>query len=409
MKWKYTTGERPNTITVLERKAGGILYGRMWDASARNGKGNWRYVSLGHRDRARAKSWAKQEVRKLEDGCSDIAQGKVSLATIFAQYLQHHSPEKVKSEQKADARRAEMWARVLGTTEPYDISSAQWHGFINNRRSGAIDSRGNAVPKGKRKPVRDRTIEGDCIWLWLVFNWAHTWRLSDGKYLMRENPIRGFKAPHEVNPRQPLATQDRFDSVRQVAESHTMEMRANRKRIKLPSYLPEMLDIVNGTGRRISAVCKLRFHDLRLERTAECPHGSIVWPADTEKTKRETHVPIDEDVRAAIDRIIAERPGIGTAFLFPRPNDPARHVSRHTADSWLRDAETMAGLAPLKGSLWHAYRRKWATERKHLPDRDVAAAGGWKSLEALKHSYQQIDAATMYQVVINPHQLRAAK
>ena len=59
-------------------------------------------------------------------------------------------------------------------------------------------------------------------------------------------------------------------------------------------------------------------------------------------------------------------------------------MTRHLADKWLRAGERLAKLEPLKGSLWHAYRRKWATERKHLPDVDVAAAGGWKSLQALK-------------------------
>ena len=84
-------------------------------------------------------------------------------------------------------------------------------------------------------------------------------------------------------------------------------------------------------------------------------------------------------------------------------------MTRHLADKWLRAGERLAKLEPLKGSLWHAYRRKWATERKHLPDVDVAAAGGWKSLQALKDCYQQADAATMYQVVEGARQLREAR
>ena len=32
-------------------------------------------------------------------------------------------------------------------------------------------------------------------------------------------------------------------------------------------------------------------------------------------------------------------------------------------------AEQLAGLKPLDGGDFHAYRRKWATERKHLPRR----------------------------------------
>ena len=84
-------------------------------------------------------------------------------------------------------------------------------------------------------------------------------------------------------------------------------------------------------------------------------------------------------------------------------------LARHLDDKWLREAEQLAGLEPLKGSLWHAYRRKWATERKHLPDVDVAAAGGWKSLQALKASYQQADPATMLSVVLGAGELREAR
>ena len=82
------------------------------------------------------------------------------------------------------------------------------------------------------------------------------------------------------------------------------------------------------------------------------------------------------------------------------PGDPTKPMTRHLADKWLRKAEKLAKLEPQKGSLWHAYRRKWATERKHLPDVDVAAAGGWKNAVTLKTAYQQADADTMLQVVL---------
>ena len=41
-------------------------------------------------------------------------------------------------------------------------------------------------------------------------------------------------------------------------------------------------------------------------------------------------------------------------------------MDRHTFAKGLRTAEKRAKLPKLDGSLWHAYRRKWATERKHL-------------------------------------------
>lgn len=114
-------------------------------------------------------------------------------------------------------------------------------------------------------------------------------------------------------------------------------------------------------------------------------------------------------VRAALDRVMTERPGVGTAYLFPSPRNARRPVSKDLASAWLQKAGTLAELQPLDGSLWHAYRRKWATERKHLPDVDVAAAGGWSDLTSLKTAYQQVDGATLYRVVNDPAELREAR
>ena len=57
----------------------------------------------------------------------------------------------------------------------------------------------------------------------------------------------------------------------------------------------------------------------------------------------------------------------------------------------------------------HAYRRKWATERKHLSDTDVAAAGGWQNSLTLRKVYQQADAETMLNVVLGGNELRERK
>ena len=107
--------------------------------------------------------------------------------------------------------------------------------------------------------------------------------------------------------------------------------------------------------------------------------------------------------------MLRERPGIGQAYLFPAPGDVTKPVSRYLSAKWLQEAEELAGLEKLDGSLWHAYRRKWATERKHLPDADVAAAGGWANPNTLRLVYQQADADTMLRVVLERGELREAK
>jgi integrase len=332
-----------------------------------------------------------------------MAPRRITLAEVLALYLSHRTPRKSERERRTDVRRARMWRRALGDgADPERISLGQWEHFIDARASGAIDARGASVALAARLPVGPRTVEADCQWLRWAFNWATRWRAEGGALLMRENPLRGFEPPRERNPRRPVATEDRFVAIRRVAHVVRMEVRWD-KRVRCPSHLPELLDVVNGTGRRISAVCSLTYGDLRL---GEGPHGAIRWPASTDKMGHESTVLVGPEVRAALERILSERPGRGPQPLFPSPSDRSRPMSRHLADKWLRRAERLAGLEPQRGSLWHAYRRKWATERKHHPDVDVAAAGGWRSLQSLKTAYQRADAETMLRVVVEPRSLR---
>ena len=403
-KWKYAVGEKGRTVTVYEREPGGLLYARAFDSSLQSGKGGYRRVSLGLRDKEWAKTYALEQATRLNQGCSDLTMGKITLARLVSEYWTHRSGRKSTGEQKADRRRGELWIRVLGAEkDPHKISLREWESFIDARQCGAINARGEPMPAGNRRPVRNRTVEEDLKWLKWVLNWGTKWRTMEGQYLMRENPVRGFDIPTEKNPMRPVATQDRYEAIRSATDQVMMEIRWNGKREEQRSYLSEIFDIANGTGRRLSAVCKLTFVDLRLD---EGPHGSIRWPASTDKVDRESTVPISPCVRASLDRVLSERPGIGAAPLFPSPGDPTKPMTRHLADKWLRKAEELAGVEPQKGTLWHAYRRKWATERKHLSDTDVAAAGGWTSSLTLKRVYQQSDAETMLQAVLGGSELR---
>jgi hypothetical protein len=81
-------------------------------------------------------------------------------------------------------------------------------------------------------------------------------------------------------------------------------------------------------------------------------------------------------------------------------------LSRQVATDWLRQAERFAGLQPLRGGVWPPFRRRWATERKHLPAKDVAAVGGWVDTTTLERRYQVADAEMMERVVMEPRRLR---
>ena len=403
-KWKYAVGEKGGTVTVYEREPGGLLYARAFDASLRSGKGGYRCVSLGHRDKDRAKAYALEQAAGLQRGRDNFRVGRVTLAVLFSLYRTHRTPRKTPGVQRSDERQIEMWTRFLGAgKDPNTIALREWEAFTDARRSGAINPRGRHVPEGERKPIRARPVEIDLKWLKAALNWGMKWRNNEGRYLLNENAVRGYEIPTERNPRRPVVSEDRYKATRGISDQVTMEFRWTGKRLGQRSYLSEILDIINGTGRRISAVCALTYEDLHL---TDGPYGSIRWPADTDKMGHESTVPVSPPVRAAIDRILRERPGIGRAPLFPSPGDPTQPMTRHLADKWLRKAEKLAGLEPQVGSLWHAYRRKWGSERKHLPDVDVAAAGGWKDTVSLKRAYQQADANTILSVVLNGGELR---
>jgi hypothetical protein len=403
-KWVYSAGSRPNTVTVFERERGGMIYARAWNASARR----FHRVSLGHRDKARARRYAIDEAAKLQQGDATIGDTKLKLAVLFALYEQHRTPKKSPAHQEEDRRRIELFIRLLGNIDPHKLTLQQWEAFIEARSSGAIDPRGNPVPEEKRRARRARAVEIDLRWLKAVLNWANKWKLENGRYLRRENPARGYEMPVEKNPRRPVATRDRFEALRAVTDRHTMFAGGRGSQLRTRSYLSEVLDIADGTGRRINAICSLRYEDLRLERSPARPNGAICWPEDADKMGYRTETPVSPQVRAAIDRVLRERPSVGRLPLFPSPENREKPISTRLASKWLVEAETEAGLAKQKGGLWHPYRRGWATSRKHLPGADVAAAGGWRSTDTLK-LYQQPDEETILRVVLGGTELRQAR
>ena len=155
--WCFTTGEQGSTVTVYERTPGGLLYARTLDRALANGGGGYRRLSLGHKDRERATTYALDQAAKLRHGRAELLAGKATLARLFAQYLANRTPRKTPYEQDADRRRAEMWARVLGAQkDAHLINLGEWERFVGARSSGAIDALGKPVPEEERRPVRAR-------------------------------------------------------------------------------------------------------------------------------------------------------------------------------------------------------------------------------------------------------------
>ena len=136
--------------------------------------------------------------------------------------------------------------------------------------------------------------------------------------------------------------------------------------------------------------------------------ASIRWRAEFDKRGRERIVPIPETLAEEIRSFQLRLKGVGDGWVFQRETKDGPWA-RETFGQLLVLAESKAGLPGLKGGRWHAYRRKWATERKDQPIVDVMAAGGWRDLRTLTTSYQQADDETMLQVMASPVKLMGRK
>lgn len=170
-----------------------------------------------------------------------------------------------------------------------------------------------------------------------------------------------------------------------------------------PSPLRTLVRLAGDTGRRIGSILALQWRDWRPDLGS---HGKLRWRAEEDKVGKEWWAPVTPEVREELERFRRERPGVGEALLFPAPNDATKPVSVQVATDWLRQAEKLAKLEPLPRGAWHPFRRRWATERKHLSAKDVAAVGGWVDTTTLQKCYQVADEETMEAVVLQPRRLR---
>lgn len=124
----------------------------------------------------------------------------------------------------------------------------------------------------------------------------------------------------------------------------------------------------------------------------------VRWRAEADKKGYESEIPMPPAWLDEMKRYRRQLHAVA-GWIFPGERKPERPMDRHPFDRWLAVAEAKAGLPKLQGGLWHPYRRMWATARKDLPLKDVAAAGGWRDIETLLTCYQQPDRETLLRVM----------
>jgi integrase len=215
-----------------------------------------------------------------------------------------------------------------------------------------------------------------------ALNWAKG-VYEQGQPLLDRHPLEAYKIPGERDPKRPTVDETTVEGLLEVAD-------------QVHPFLSALIVLARSTGRRLSAILGLRWDDI------DFASGRIRWRADTDKLRRTSVVPASRVALEALARFRAAHPGVGEVAIFLHPKQKrqrGRPVDRHLAAYWLKRAYELSGLEKPDGSLWHAFRRMWATERKNLPVKDVAAAGGWKDIMTLMECYQQPEEETLRSVV----------
>ena len=132
---------------------------------------------------------------------------------------------------------------------------------------------------------------------------------------------------------------------------------------------------------------------------------TIRWRAEYDKKGIESVVPAPPALLKELESI--QKPlGATTGRVFPSKKRPGEPMPAELLTQWLSAAQEKGKIPKLPLGLWHPYRRKWASERMHLPLKAVADAGGWKDTATRLTCYQHADEATLLAVMSEPRKRR---
>jgi integrase len=373
--WSKSIGERGHRVRLYEARPGGPIMRSVFVTGKEARK------SLGHRDKEKAVRQGYELLTDLLVNEQALEDHSLTLGLLTDLYLESpaHLSKKPRT-QRAESQILRRVVELLGRTRRVDtLSESDVKRYTMARRRG--DLAPGAV--GKSRPVGDRTIGADLEMLLRAVRWAVRERKTNGERLVKENPLLGVRLPSEKNPRRPVMKHDEYLRLVEVAE-------------RVDPLLKLALIVAEGTGRRLSAWRNLLWDDVDFEA------GTIHWRAEHDKKGHEQVLPMNQGVKDALAAARRAQQSIGNTPVFPAPKDPSSPCSADLLGTWLRKAYELAEITPQPRGMWHPLRRKWATERKGYPVKDVAAAGGWKDEGTMLKSYQQADPETIRDVVLHP-------
>ena len=388
--WTRSLGERGARVRLFQKRRGGPFFR---DVCVPGVGKNRRCIKTS--DRGEAERIGKTLLSEMLKG-EQIEAAKLTLGELWRRFSSEavtHLDNHPRTQADAKARARILLAFFGASCEVASLSQHDADAYSRKRASGGIRLDAKTVTSS----VRPRSAEADLVLLRTMIRWAMTVRTPHGGRLLSVDPLFGMRRQREKNPKRPVASIERFHATRTAmqqlaAESDKGPQQSRWLKMELALVLAE------ATGRRLGSIRQLRWEDIDLAR------GQIRWRAEADKKRKEWVVPIPS---VLVDEIrgFQRKLGVVGGWVFAAEKDSSKPMDRHLFDRWLTVAEKRAKLEKLDGGLWHAYRRKWATERKHLPVMDVAAAGGWNDVDTLLKVYQQPDPHTLLVVMSEPRKV----
>lgn len=385
--WSLSLGWRGCRVRVTQAKPGGAFSRVVWI----EGIGR-RSASLKTADRTEAQHLAEAFLETLVKNDGTVPPDPLTLGELCDRYQQEASDFRTNTKETVYQKRASQ-RRLLAF---FGVRKPVTHITFNDLdRYKVTRGTGRGWPDGRvTRSVRANSVRDDLATLRRMIHWALAERRADGTRLLPENPMAGYRLPREANPNRPLASYDRFlkvlDAMQDLAETAPQERgRVRWKRLALALILAE------ATGARIGSIRGLRWSDISHD------PPSIRWRAEFDKRGRERRVPIPDQLAEALRAFQVELGAIGDGWLFPLA-DGSGPCNREIFTQQLVVAEEHAGVPHMQGGGWHAYRRKWATERGDLPLKALMVAGGWKDLQTLVTCYQHPSDEELLRVMAHP-------
>lgn len=351
---------------------------------------------------------AKREAAKLSnlrlagDLAEEVDRGPLTLGELADRYREDpvDGPESMTDSRAARVRAALVaLERFLGRDFTLaELAPADWRRFHDHRTRGVIDHRGRQVPEGERRPISDATASKDLQVLRQLAIWATETRDEDGNYLLADDPTRELKLKWNNDPRRPIGTDELLAGLREAAPKVRVQVKPatrTEEAVTEPTPLPTLIEVANGTGRRLGSLLGLRWGDW--DPGADFPdlglQGALTFRAEFDKLGRTQTVPVLPQVRETLEAHRASQPDIlpEGAWVFPSPTDPDKPLDKNVAIGWLQEAEVAARGEHVKGFGFHAFRRRWVNRvGRSLPPATAAKLGGWKDATVMQGVYERL-------------------